>query len=504
MTPLGGIADTLTDPALLGAWFAAPSWATWRAVAKASAAIPLTPEEESLFRVVARRDPPKRRVKQVVVVAGRRGGKDQFAAGGATDAAIVDYSAILRPGERATVFCIACDRAQAQVVLRYIKGFFKVVPMLAAMVERELVDGLELSNGVEIIVGTNDYRALRGRTIVCAIMDEAAFYAGDDAASSDREVYNAVLPGLSTVPGSMLIIISSPWKRSGLLYELWAKYFGTDDPDILVVDGPSTVFNPTLDPRIIEDALARDPEAARAEWLAEWRDDLTGFIGRELIEAAVDRGIVVRPPVAEMQYHAFADPSGGRSDSFTCGVAHRDGDMAVLDLLYERRAPFNPTEVVEEIGKLLAGYRIRAIVGDHYAARWTVEAFAKVGVEYRPSERDRSAIYLDALPLFSAGRVRLIDNARLVSQFAALERRTFSTGRDRVDHAPHGADDACNSAAGALVIAAQRPLQAVIAAPILIAHPSARNPATVSAFDPCAALDDYSPRMRPEDWSPRW
>jgi hypothetical protein len=77
-----------------------------------------------------------------------------------------------------------------------------------------------------------------------------------------------------------------------------------------------------------------------------------------------------------------------------------------------------------------------------------------------PSERDRSAIYLDCLPLFTSGRARLIDNARLVAQFAALARRTFSTGRDRVDHGLSGRDDACNAAAGARC---WRPAQRIIA-----------------------------------------
>lgn len=123
---------------------------------------------------------------------------------------------------------------------------------------------------------------------------------------------------------------------------------------------------------------------------------------------------------------------------------------------YERKPPFNPSEVVGEVAALLKSYRLTQVVGDAYGAEWVVEAFAKVGIKYEKSERDRSAIYLDTLPLFTAGRARLIDNARLVSQFAALERRTFSTGRDRVDHGPSGRDDVCNSAAGALVLAAAR------------------------------------------------
>ena len=52
---------------------------------------------------------------------------------------------------------------------------------------------------------------------------------------------------------------------------------------------------------------------------------------------------------------------------------------------------------------------------------------------------------------FNSGRVRLLDNQRMVTQFANLERRTSPIGKDRVDHGPGGHDDLCNSAAGALV-----------------------------------------------------
>ena len=81
-----------------------------------------------------------------------------------------------------------------------------------------------------------------------------------------------------------------------------------------------------------------------------------------------------------------------------------------------------------------------------------VDAFAKVGVKYEHSERNRSEGYLDALPLFTAGRVRLIDNPRLVAQFASLERRTTSV-RDIVDHGPGGRDD-CSQRGGAGAVGA--------------------------------------------------
>jgi hypothetical protein len=48
-----------------------------------------------------------------------------------------DYRPHLAPGERAHILVIAADRSQAQVILRYIKGFLSSNPMLSKMVEAE-------------------------------------------------------------------------------------------------------------------------------------------------------------------------------------------------------------------------------------------------------------------------------------------------------------------------------------------------------------------------------
>jgi hypothetical protein len=91
-----------------------------------------------------------------------------------------------------------------------------------------------------------------------------------------------------------------------------------------------------LPQKIVDDALKRDPAAARAEWFGEWRDDIAAFLSRELIEAAVSRGVTVRPPQAGLDYHAFADPSGGLGDAYTAAVAHREADgSCVLDCLHD-------------------------------------------------------------------------------------------------------------------------------------------------------------------------
>jgi hypothetical protein len=131
----------------------------------------------------------------------------------------------------------------------------------------------------------------------------------------------------------------------------------------------------------------------------------------------------------------------------------------------EIRAPFSPDDAVIEFATLLKGYGIRAVRGDRYAAEWVVESFKKQGIDYRPADLSKSEIYRDFLPRLNSGEVELLDNARMISQFLSLERRTARGGRDSIDHPPGGKDDLANAVAGVLVFLASaryRPAQTVI------------------------------------------
>jgi hypothetical protein len=213
-------------------------------------------------------------------------------------------------------------------------------------------DGIELRNGVVIEVHTNSYRSVRGRTIVCAIFDEVAFWRDENSATPDAEVAGAVAPGLARVSGSMLILISTAHRRAGLLYERHKAYYGRPDDDVLVVRGTTLQFNPTFDAKVIAKQIESDPQLYNAEYNSVWRDDLSSFISRELLDAAVDADVVVRPPAAGTTYFAFADPSA------TCFMSSKP--------------PFNPSEVVEEISALLKSYGgLSQVTGDKYASGWS-------------------------------------------------------------------------------------------------------------------------------------
>ena len=190
-------------------------------------------------------------------------------------------------------------------------------------------------------------------------------------------------------------------------------------------------------------------------------------------DGIVDLHVTGRPPENGVSYICGCDASGGRGDSFTAAIAHREKcGSFVLDLLYERRSPFSPSEVVHEISQLMKEYRCGKITGDGYAAGWVPEAFAKTGIRYEKSEFDRSGVFLNVWPTFTSGQARLLDSPKMISQFAALERRTFSTGRERIDPDPCH-DDLANSAAIALSLAAMKkpPLQISDALLERLSHP---------------------------------
>ena len=135
-----------------------------------------------------------------------------------------------------------------------------------------------------------------------------------------------------------------------------------------------------------------------------------------MLEACAPDGLFEIAPLSSVRYVAFVDPSGGSSDSFTLGIAHRETDgTIVLDCVRETRAPFAPEAVVDDFCKTLASYRITKATGDRYAGEWPREQFKKRNIQYMPSERVKSDIYRDMLPLLKSKRVQLLDNRRLIS-----------------------------------------------------------------------------------------
>jgi hypothetical protein len=262
---------------------------------------------------------------------------------------------------------------------------------------------------------------------------------------------------MATVPGAMLLCASSPYAKRGVLWDAYRRHFGKDGP-VLVWKADTRSMNPTVPQSVVDEAAEADPASAAAEYGAEFRADIGAFITREIVDAVTAPGRYELPPMSGISAAAFCDPSGGASDSFTLAIAHRDRDTdrGVLDVLRERRPPFSPDDVVAEFAALLKDYGVREVEGDKYGGEWVAERFREHGIAYKAAEKPKSDIYREALPLLNAGRVELVDSARLAAQLCGLERRTARSGRDSIDHAAGAHDDVANAACGALVRVAGR------------------------------------------------
>jgi hypothetical protein len=355
--------ESLESPAYLGALLAGESWAAWRVLLIAIVGEALNEDERAIFAGLTGRDSePLEPVEEFWAVISRRGGKTRaMAVLAAFLAACVDHRGSLAPGERGVIPLLAASVQQAASAFAFVEGVFAVAPNLKGLVDGATSDTLSLVTGIDIQVRPASFRTIRGITAVAAICDEIAFWRSDDSANPDKEILKALRPSLATT-GGPLIAISSPHAKRGEFYGTFRRHFGSaGDPLILVAKAPSREMNPTLPQRVIDRAMEADPEAASAEYGAEFRGDLEVFVSREIIEACVSTGVAVRAPLSDVRYSAFVDPSGGSNDAMTLAISHHDGNRPILDCVLERKAPFNPDAVVWEFSQTLKSYRISAV-----------------------------------------------------------------------------------------------------------------------------------------------
>lgn len=426
------------------------TWFNWMAVLRVLYGLPL--KREKFLKQCTGRDActfPANGFETALYLCGRRSGKSRIAAViGAFEATMAGHENKLAPGESGLVAICAPSKNQGRVIKNYIRAIFNV-PALKQLVKSETQWAFDLTNGIRIEILAGDFRLVRGYTCCAVIADEVAFMGVDEDSRvrSDMELVRAIQPALATT-GGKLIAITTPYAPRGWVYKTYQRHHGKPGGTILVVNSPSRGLNPTLKQSVIDQAMAEDLQSAKSEFMAEFRDDVSEYLPRHVIEGVVIKDRMELLPRSEIKYRAFVDVSGGRVDAAALAIGHMEQSKVVIDCLRHYKPPFNPEHVCAEVAAELGRFNLNRVMGDNFAAEFTAAAFERCGIRYTKCDKVKSTLYLELLPRICSGEVELLDNEVLVEQLSGLERRVRSGGKDVVEHKSKKHDDLANVVAG--------------------------------------------------------
>jgi len=368
-----------------------------------------------------------------------------------------EWKRYISRGERPKIFVVATNMDQAKIILNYVKAILSLTPFLRGMVERELADSVELKNGTEIVVKPASWRSSRGFTCGLLILEELAFFRFEsESALRDKEIYTAIKPGMVNIRNSLIIGISTPFARQGLLFQKYQKHYGKDGK-VLIWQSPTWAMNRTLSERELREEELESLGVAEfnAEYGARFREDIEGYLPLQIIERAIIKNQTVIPAQPNFFYYGFCDSSEGLHhgrDSMTFAVAHKQRKKVILDALLEWIPPFDPGLVIQEIAELSRQYRIRKITQDRHAIGWIANDFRPHGIEVEVSDKTKSQIYEYFAVAMNKNGVELLDDKRMKDQIVNLQRFLRPGGMVKIDHVSGGHDDLANAVAGACVL----------------------------------------------------
>jgi hypothetical protein len=251
--------------------------------------------------------------RELLLVLGRRSGKSTLSA---LVAAYELYKLLRRgypqsyygipAGNEIRILCVANDKEQASIVYSEMGGHVEAVDYFKSsevghtqtfMRFQTDNDKKKFGEGNKATITatfkSSIAKGLRGRGIMCAILDELAFFV-DDGKSSAERVYKAILPSIAQFSPKdsknkrkavgpsegRIIAISSPDAREGFFYRLYQISMSNDkaSQNMLMIQAPTWEVNTALDVSYYETEYHKDPKSFATEHGAEFSDRVRGWI----------------------------------------------------------------------------------------------------------------------------------------------------------------------------------------------------------------------------------
>lgn len=413
-------------------------------------------------------------------IDGIRAGKSEIAAFIVTYEAVCGgHEAHIRDGKKAVCFQIAQDLQFAQYALHGINANLDSIPMLTMRTDKwkhVTARRIDLWNNMVIMTTPPTVKSVRGYDAPVAVMDEVGvWYQEADSANPDAAVYTQVKSRQAQFSHPKIVGISSPWNKAGLLY---ARYQAGTDGNKLVCDScrekpregckvcdeirtphrnrvvlhatTASLGNPLIQPKWLRETRNQDAKAFERECLARFLDSLSGFLDSALLEKAVERGTIERPPQPRFLYVAAMDPAF-RRDAFAFSIGHVDDKgKFVVDLVRRWVKPqdigiaWSPETILKEIAALCKTYNIFQIATDQYH----FESLSQIALGLNLSIKEvnfnsgsKAEIYGNLRNLLNTGRLVLLDDPETLAELAALERKLNQGGTVSIAAPPNMHDD---------------------------------------------------------------
>jgi hypothetical protein len=270
--------------------------------------------------------------REGTLIAGRRFGKTHHVA-----VPTVLYSAFFRrfectrPGERIMDIILAPTIPQAAVDFSGIKGVIQGSSLCRSLVNNVKQNRISLSTGHDIAVWKSDLRQVRNLAIGCCVAEECAYWLDENDATVNpaEEILAAVRPALLQFEYGRLLLVSSPWSKTGPLWTAWQHRLERREP--LVMRMSTTMGNPVLTAERMEEERARDPQRYEREINAEFLDAASALLPGDSVDACTAKGRWETVPKSGMSYVARID-AGFRTDSFAFAIAHAEASRVIVDL----------------------------------------------------------------------------------------------------------------------------------------------------------------------------
>lgn len=380
----------------------------------------------------------------VVAMCGARAGKSYvLVALRLLHLALIVSLETMAPGEEASGVIVAPNLDLAHQGIKYVSGAVKSSPVLAPMLLSETKEAVRLQrpDGQQVEIAcrpaTRGGAATRGRSLVGAALDEAAFFRDADYAVNDDEIFKAVAPRV--LPGGQVVIASTPWGESGLLYRLYDENLGNPGA-ALAAHAPTLLLRDNeLTRELVERERERDPENAEREFDATpMPGGSAEFFDAQVIAQCTDEALplLVRPAHGR----AFPDPAtlgldtGFRKDPSAGVVVRKIGDLFVVAETVEIRPEAGkrlvPSLTVQALLARGTEHRCGAVACDQHYVETVREHAGSIDLIEAPGGMPgKVEVYTHCRTLMKEGKVRIpAGNKRLLAQLRQVTSKPTSGG----------------------------------------------------------------------------